>query len=407
MIKQQQLESLRALHKSVISHVPLYQKLHASGKIPNRIESMKDLQKLPIITKKMIRKNHSEFLSLKKRMIARGQTSGTTGTPFRFHHDIPKLCNIQAHLLLGQSWAGYQLGSPMARLGHQYSPRGIHELLYSLYSRYLKNQITFPYTILTPRIIEKYLYILRRKNITYLEGYVSPLIELAKYVEKSGTEPKLTSVLTKGEMLYPNTRRFIERNLQCSVFESYGSGELGAMAFECSKKIGLHVFDESYIIESIRDGESVVNEVGDLAITDLTNYTQPFIRYLVGDRGVISDEKCECGRESNILKSIEGRANDAITTSNGTWLSSGYFWYLLEPFSNILQWQVEQVSKYEIIFRLVMRSLESKLETSIIEAIERIDHTMRIKFDYAGEIPKTKRGKLRNVISRIRPQTAI
>ncbi|MCK5240201.1 MAG: phenylacetate--CoA ligase family protein [Candidatus Thorarchaeota archaeon] len=317
------------------------------------------------------------------------------------------MCDIQAHLLRGQSWTGHRLGSSIARLGIQYSSRGIQSLLNSLYSRYIKRQITFQYSILTPQIIEQYLYTLRRKRITYLEGFVSPLVVLAKYVGQSEIKPNLVSVKTKGEMLYPNTRRFIERNLQCSVFESYGSGELGEMALECNQKNGLHVYNESYIIEVIRDGEPVVDEIGDLVITDLTNYTQPFIRYLIGDRGVITDEKCECGQEFQILKSIEGRANDAITCSNGTWLSSRYFWGLVEPFSSILQWQVEQLSMDRIIFRLVMLSSESDLETRITEAIAKIDSTMEVEFDYVSEIPKTKSGKLRNVVSRIKPETTM
>ena len=49
-----------------------------------------------------------------------------------------------------------------------------------------------------------------------------------------------------------------------------------------------------------------------ILLTNLYNYTQPFIRYEVTDRLVMHHEPCACGNESPWL-TIEGRVDDIVT----------------------------------------------------------------------------------------------
>lgn len=245
---------------------------------------------------------------------------------------------------------------------------------------------------------------MKRKHIQYLEGYVSAIAALTKYVTDSQMDFSLRSVKTAGEMLFPSSRRFFEDILHCKVFESYGTQEFGEIALECQEHSGLHIYDESFVVEVIRDGEAVVGEEGEIAITDLRNFAQPFIRYLVGDRGIISDEPCSCGRTLSILHSVSGRCNDTVLSPSGIWVSSAVFDRLLRPLDEIIQWQIEQQSKSQLLARLVVYNQNPSLESYIRSSLAQIDPAFVISFEYLEKIPKTSAGKLKCVISPFTPR---
>src|SRR4029453_7379110 len=47
-------------------------------------------------------------------------------------------------------------------------------------------------------------------------------------------------------------------------------------------------------------------------VTNLSNRTQPFIRFEVTDLVTVSDEPCSCGRTFRRITSIEGRSDDVL-----------------------------------------------------------------------------------------------
>ena len=107
-------------------------------------------------------------------------------------------------------------------------------------------------------------------------------------------------------------------------------------------------------------------ESGELIITDLDNYGMPFIRYRIGDIGVLSDRKCDCGRGLPILEKVEGRTFDIIMGTNGRHLG-GTFWTLLlrTAVDGIKQFQVVQESKNEINIKIVV---DEQFKTEYIKA---------------------------------------
>jgi phenylacetate-CoA ligase len=99
----------------------------------------------------------------------------------------------------------------------------------------------------------------------------------------------------------------IEAAFGCRAVETYGMGEAVAAASECEKG-SMHLWPEYGIVEVV-DGEFIC--------TGLLNADMPLIRYRVGDRGTISDEKCACGRNLPIVESIEGRSDDVLYAADG------------------------------------------------------------------------------------------
>jgi len=54
-----------------------------------------------------------------------------------------------------------------------------------------------------------------------------------------------------------------------------------------------------------------------MVFTGIANLAMPFIRYDIGDYALTSEEECDCGRKSVIVRSIEGRTEDCIKTPDG------------------------------------------------------------------------------------------
>lgn len=85
------------------------------------------------------------------------------------------------------------------------------------------------------------------------------------------------------------------------------------MACEC-REHHFHINDDWVIIEAVdKQGKPVPCGVqaDKLLLTNLFNFTQPFIRYEVTDRIVMHDQPCPCGNPSPWL-TLEGRTDDVI-----------------------------------------------------------------------------------------------
>jgi phenylacetate-CoA ligase len=138
----------------------------------------------------------------------------------------------------------------------------------------------------------------------------------------------------------------------------------------------------------------------------------PFIRYRIGDLGVITDEKCLCGRSWPLLKSVEGRSNDFVVLPSGrkiSWLYLQRCFYDPEfqknPFC-ISQYQLVQERADRIIFKVVKGSnfdsnlllrIKNNIENTFAKQGEKLEVTIQI----VEEIPMERTGKRRLFISKV------
>ena len=91
----------------------------------------------------------------------------------------------------------------------------------------------------------------------------------------------------------------------------YSCTEGGTVACECTKQ-HFHINDDWLIVEPVdADGKPVPDGVRSdkILLTNLYNYTQPFIRYEVTDRVIMHHEPCACGNPSPWIE-LEGRTDD-------------------------------------------------------------------------------------------------
>ena len=168
----------------------------------------------------------------------------------------------------------------------------------------------------TEQIVEK----LNAYQPAMLGGYPSNL-ELLIEEQKSGRlhiSPVI--IMTGGEYLSEQLRSQLKDVFHCYVQTSYACTEGGTVACECRRQ-HLHINDDWVIVEPVDEHNQPVPaglQSDKLLLTNLFNFSQPFIRYEVTDRIVLHDESCACGNPSPWIE-IEGRNDDVLTfTEDGT-----------------------------------------------------------------------------------------
>lgn len=112
-------------------------------------------------------------------------------------------------------------------------------------------------------------------NPNFLIGYPSALKILADQLIKEDIRFSVKRIITCGEALTPNVRKYLEDWFGINVTNFYACTESLVLGVEPSAEEGMYLFDDMNYIEQV-DGE--------MYLTALYNYTQPIIRYHITDR---------------------------------------------------------------------------------------------------------------------------
>jgi phenylacetate-coenzyme A ligase PaaK-like adenylate-forming protein len=142
-------------------------------------------------------------------------------------------------------------------------------------------------------------------------GYPSNLELLIDEANEGRLNIHPVIIMTGGEYLSDKLRRKLADTFHCYVQTSYSCTEGGTVACECRKQ-HFHINDDWLIVEAVdAEGNPVLDGVQSdrIFLTNLDNYTQPFIRYEVTDRVIMHHETCGCGNPSPWLE-LEGRTDD-------------------------------------------------------------------------------------------------
>ncbi len=112
-----------------------------------------------------------------------------------------------------------------------------------------------------------------------------------------------------GEAFLPPVRKLLaDRGID--GYQSYGTADLGLVAYETAAREGL-VVDEGVIVEIVRPGTGdpvPEGEVGEVVVTTLTP-DYPLIRFATGDLSAIMAGTSPCGRTNVRIKGWMGRAD--------------------------------------------------------------------------------------------------
>lgn len=366
-----QNQRLKRLITHCYHNVPYYRSVFDERHLtPDDIQTTADLVKLPILTRQIVRDHYDELISndVDKRSYKKGSTGGSTGSPMQYLEDFDTWSAFRGMRSRGWLWAGFNVGEKMYSLAGnslvKKNTSGKKLLQQDLFDRVLMRNKKHDCTDISNEALARYYKSLMHYKPSAIRGYGSSLYFLARYVEQNNLPtPKVKAVFTTGEKLQLEYRNKLQEVFRAPVFDAYGASDGGVNAYECYMHEGLHIGEESVVLEIVDNkGDIVPNgEVGHVITTDLYNFAFPFIRYKVGDMAYIKKDLCSCGRKHRLLGEVIGREGRAIFNKEG------------RPFSSI------------IINHMMFKDLDNHTEETCQTYEKKIDR-YQIRQDKNGDI---------------------
>lgn len=370
---------------------------------PYSFSNLSELEKIPILTKTEIRDNIDTIISKahQENELHHSETGGTTGVKMMFFRDNACIPFKEASLFRFDKWTGWDFGD---RMGIVWPATGDYVGHWTKKAKFKNElflrQVVFPAAVMDEKSISGYVNDLIKNNATMIRAFTSPLYEIAKYIVSKGIKNvNLKGVITTGEPLYIHQRKTISQAFNCNVFDSYRSREAGPLAQECELHNGMHINAESLYIEAVQpeNRDDFEDGMGDIVVTDLLNYGMPLIRYKMGDMGILSDEKCPCGRGLPLLKKIAGRTSDIFYTPDKKCVTAGSLvLYLVDEAPGLLgQVQIIQDKINHLIIRMTPDPAPTEeIKNYQTEKVKELfGSEVQVSFELVDCIPREKSGK--------------
>ena len=376
-----------------------------------QFEFFEDWNQLPIMTKADLQKPLKDRLSkdFKTSKVFINKTSGSSGNPFIFAKDKYAHAMTWAHIIwlyqqhgidMNASFEARFYGIPKGFVGHQ------KERLKDL----LANRHRLDIFDLSVENLHNFLQLFKTKPFDYINGYTSSIVLFAKFLRDQNIIlkdvcPSLKLCITTSEMLFEDDRALLEKQLGITVVNEYGASELDVIAFENTKG-DWEINTKTLYLEIVDEYGKVLpnGEEGDIVITSLYNKAHPFIRYKIGDRGVI-DEKSK--PNAPVLKSLTGRTNEFAHLPSGKKVPALSFYYVtksvIEDSGIVKEIKIIQtdLSKFVIQYKAEVE-LSSLQKENITKAIETyLEKGLGVSFERKDELERSESGKLKQFTSRV------
>jgi phenylacetate-CoA ligase len=418
-LRDLQSKKLKALIKHAYENVPYYRRIFDErGLTVKDIQTTDDLIKLPILTKNDIRQNYQDILAKNFKMLKpiASSTSGSSGEPLQYYITKDVASINWAGMFRGWGWSDYLPGDKRVNIGGS-AMVPVKSLDFQKRIRlFLERTILVSTLDMNEQKMNDYVKKLLRYKPRYIYGYASSIYLLAEYLIKhniDGIQPRC--IFSTSELLLLHYRTTIQKAFHSQVIDCYGSYDGGSQAIECSSHDGYHITSEKTIIEFVdRIGKPVnIGQPGEIICTDLYNYAMPFIRYAVGDVGVLENKVCSCGRGLPLMKSIEGRSLDFIFLPNGKKIRGldfvdVFYQYNIKDDPNelatIIRFQIVQNTLDELIIRIVQEASPTEDEIKYIKSKigDILAYPLNIKVEFTNALEDSISGKRKFIISNIR-----
>jgi phenylacetate-CoA ligase len=357
---------LKKLQKTVVQayeKVPYYhKKFNEVGLIPEDIETLEDIIKIPFTTKDDLRESYpyGMFAVPKKEIIEIHSSSGTTGKPVVSGYtrlDMDNWARVMARGLTAMGLGDEDILQNTHGYGLFTGGFGVH---------YGAQKIGITVIPISTGQTKRQIEIMNDFDITGLIFTPSYGLHMAEVAKEEGINPKDLGIKAIGfgaEMWTEEMRDRIEEEFNTKAYNIYGLTEImgPGIGVECSAQKGLHIAEDYFYPEIIdsKTGKHLSEGVeGELVLTNLEREGMPILRFRTKDITALHYDKCECGRTFARMERIKGRYDDMIKVKGVSVFPSQIEKALLK---------VSQVEPhYQIIVTRpdIMDQMEIKVETS-------------------------------------------
>ncbi len=409
-IEQLQLKKLKNLLLIAYEHCPWYRNNIENANLELGIDSQltfSDLQKLPLIDKKIAQENGDSMMW--KDVPGGAQlynTGGSSGAPLIFYFGRWRQASDAAGRMRSRKWFGVGVGDPEVYLWGAPVELDKTDKIKSIRDRLL-NQLVLNAFEMSIKNMDAYVDAIKAFNPKCIYGYASSVALLAAHIEDKNLKinlPRLKVVCTTGEPLYEHERELIQSVFKVPAANEFGSRDIGYTAHE-SPQGQMLLMSESIIMEVLNtEGKPVApGENGEAVLTGLCSDAQPFIRYRTGDIVRLSNDSCKEGRGLHIIDQVFGRTTDFVVKSDGTVMHALAVIYVLRAVQGVGEFKFIQhsVDFFEVI--VVANTLWNNASESQIQQglKDRLGKNVEVKVDLVDTIKPEASGKHRHVTSHV------
>lgn len=385
-----------------LQHNPFYKSLAKNA-------NPEDWTTIPVMTKRDLQQPLKDRISTQfsTKNVYINKTSGSSGDPFIFAKD--KFCHALTWAVIKNRFGWFNLninnskqarfyGIPLDRKGY-YKER---------FKDILSNRYRFSVFDLSDSAFEKLLAKFSSTSFDYINGYTSPIVQFAKYLKQKNISlktvcPSLKACVVTSEMLFDDDKRLLEKQFGVQIINEYGASELDLIAFQNPQK-QWQVNSETLLVEILDEENSAMplGEKGRVVITSLYNKAHPFIRYDIGDLGILSKDS---SIQKPILEKLLGRTNDIAVLPSGKKAAGLTFYYItksiIEDNGNVKEFIIEQHKKdtFKIIYVSSSEISEAKKNIIINEMETYLEKGLNINFERKNQLQRSKSGKLKQFSS--------
>jgi len=211
---------------------------------------------------------------------------------------------------------------------------------------------------------------------------------------------KLKVVVSTAETLTNAQKSVLKKAFQCPVANEYGARDAGILAYSCPDG-HLHISAENSIIE-VLDPITLqplpAGRTGILAVTDLNNFAQPRLRYLLGDVGALSATPCQCEHVLPVLANLDGREDAMLLGENGQIIHGNVIGQIIRRYDGVRQFRFVQHSPNSATLFLALSDSDTAPTMQIVKEIQTLFPTTKIEVQFVNSIPPAASGKMRYTI---------
>lgn len=316
-MQEVQLKRLQEIVAYAYENVPFYKKKYdEAGVKPSDIKTLKDIEKLPFVTKADLRDNYPYgMLSVPLSKIARiHASSGTSGKPtvvVYTDEDMEVWTECVARLVAAAGGRSDDIVQICFGYGLFTGALGLHQGW---------ERIGAAVIPASTGNTERQLMLMKDLQTTAMVSTPSYALHLAEEMERLGYKPedfKLRIGLFGSEASSEEMHREIQRKLHLFPTDNYGLSELigPGVAGECEEKNGMHINEDHFYAEILRPEDLSPlpeGEYGELVLTALTKKSMPMIRYRTKDITKLDYSPCACGRTTARMAKLKGRTDDML-----------------------------------------------------------------------------------------------
>ena len=400
--KAYQFTEMMKLLQYAINHSTFYRNLYEGINIES-FRSVGDLKLLPIVTKEMLRQRSNEVTTIPHHNGIESNTGGTTGkslTVYFTKEDIQKRMASLDYFKMKHGFENIKMKRATFSGKHIIPPEQ-EEKVFWRYNAAIKQMLYSSFHI-TEQNISYYIESLNQFKPDAIDGFVSSIYDIALYIVRHNVKLSFVpmAVVPTSETVTQEHRNIIEKAFQCKMRDQYASSEGAPFVYECGCG-HLHYDLSTGVIEPLDDSNEVV-------VTSFTTYGTPLIRYRIGDSMIFENPEvyCDCGFQTPLVKSIQGRAVDFLYTTSGGKINLGnisnIFKYI--PKNAIVKSQIVQNSLTSITVKIVVdKSFEKNHVNILIDEIKhKFGSNMNVEIQIVDDIPREKSGKYKLIINNVK-----